>query len=155
MHTIKSIKIKPLYHLLFLGIGQLYGAFVIFRLGVLIIKEEWINILSFIAALGLVVWAGYIFYAFSRYFNLKDNKIIFKKGMFSFLGVELKYSDINYFEIKTYDSELTLDIYLKQLEEPISLTAIYMKPNDFHTIFKALVEVQSQSNPEEYQPRVL
>lgn len=148
----KTIKIKPLYRLLFLGIAQLSGAFMIFRLGVLVIKEEWINVVCFLIAAGLVVWAGYLFYAFSRYYSLKNNKIVFRKGLFVFFGYELKYSDLKDVEIKTYDSELTLNIYLKQREEPIPLTATYMKIKDFHEVFKTLIEAQSQSNPEEFKP---
>lgn len=148
----KTIKIRPLYSLLLLGITQLYGAFVIFRLGVLRIKEEWINVVCFVVALGLVVWASYIFHAFSKYYSLKDNKIIFKRGVFVFFGIELKYSDIKDVKIKIYDSQLTLDIYLKQWEEPIPLTAAYMKLKDLHEVFKILIEVQSQSNPEDFKP---
>lgn len=150
----KTIKIRPLYSLLLLGITQLYGAFMMFKLGVLVIKEEWINVVCFLTAAGLVVWAGYIFYAFSRYYGLKDNKIVFRKGLFVFFGYELKYSDLKDVEIKTYDSELTLNIYLKQTEEPIPLTATYMKIKDFHEVFKILIEAQSQSNPDDFTPRI-
>ncbi|MEO9512347.1 MAG: hypothetical protein ABJN84_14940 [Flavobacteriaceae bacterium] len=150
----KTIKLKPLYHLLILGIGQLYGAFVIFRLGVLTIKEDWINIVCFVASLGLMVWSGYLINAFFRYFSLKDNKIIFKRGNFLFLGIELEYSYIKDLEIKVYSSDLTLDIYLKQSEEPIPLSASYMKLRDFHEVYKTLVEIQSHSNREDFKPSI-
>lgn len=152
--TDKTIKIKPLYSLLILGIAQLYGAFVIFRLGVLTIKEDWINTVCLLGSLGLVVWAGYILNAFSRYFRLKDNKIIFKRGMFLFFGIELEYSYIKDLEIKVYSSDLTLDIYLNQSEAPIPLSASYMKLKDFHEVYKTLVEIQSQNNKEEFKPSI-
>lgn len=148
----KAIKIRPLYHLLFLGIAQWYGAFVIFRLGVLVIKEEWVNTLCTVASLGLLVWGGYLFHAFYKFFKLKDHNIIFKRGKFLFFGVELKYSYIRELEIKVYDSDLTLDIYIAQSEDAIPLSASYMRLKDFHTVYKTLVEASSQRNPDDFLP---
>ncbi|MBS9462523.1 hypothetical protein KIM67_08880 [Flagellimonas sp. 389] len=135
----KTIKIKPLYRLLVLGITQLYGAFVIFRLGVLVIKELWINTICAIAALGLVLWGFYILYNFLRIYKVKERKIILRDETFVLFGSELSYADVENVTINNDGSELAMDIHLRQLEKPIPLVAVYMQLKEFHEIYKTLV----------------
>ncbi|MEM7484550.1 MAG: hypothetical protein AAF348_05015 [Bacteroidota bacterium] len=139
----KVIKIKPLYRLLLLGITQLYGAFVIFRLGVFVIKEPWINTICSIAALGLVLWGFYILHNFSRIYRIKERKIVLKDKTFVLFGSELSYADVEDVTIHSDSSELAMDIHLKQLDAPIPLVAVYMQLKEFHEIYKALVKNQS------------
>ncbi len=135
----KTIKIKPLYRLLILGITQLYGAFVIFRLGVFVIKEPWINTICAIAALGLVLWGFYILYNFLRIYKVKERKIILRDETFVLFGSELSYADVENVTINNDGSELAMDIHLRQLEKPIPLVAVYMQLKEFHEIYKTLV----------------
>ncbi|SNY94741.1 hypothetical protein [Flagellimonas pacifica] len=137
---VKTIKIKPLYSLLFIGIGQIYGAFTIYRLGVLTVKETWINQVCIVLVFVLIGWAIYLFYSFSMFFRLKDNKIILREDNLSLFGVELSYSDIEDFGINASDSELSMDISIKDLDEPIPIVSKFMKLKDFHMLTKTLIE---------------
>ena len=137
---IKTIKIKPLFSLLLMGIGQLYGAFVIYRLGVLKIKEDWINLVCGIAVIILLCWSFYVLYSFSRYFSLKETKIVLKEHTFSLFGVILNYSDVKNVTIDSTKSELSISIDMKYLEEPIPIVSKYMKLQDFHFLVKTLIE---------------
>ncbi len=141
----KTIKIKPLYKLLFLGIGQLYGAFVIYRLGVLKIKEAWINQVCLIAVLALVGWSVYLIYSFFQFYRLKDDKIILRENNLSLFGVQINYRDIKDFGIDTSDSVLSVNIHLKYLEEPIPVVSKYMKLKEFHLLIKTLIEKTNQN----------
>ena len=142
--SVKIIKIKPLYKLLLLGIGQLYGAFVIYRLGVLKIKETWINLVCLIAVLAIVGWSVYLIYSFFQFYRLKDDKIILRENNFSLFGIEINYSDIRDFGIDTSDSVLSINIHLKYLNEPIPIVSKYMKLKEFHLLVKTLIE---KTNP--------
>ena len=142
--SVKIIKIKPLYKLLLLGIGQLYGAFVIYRLGVLKIKETWINLVCLIAVLAIVGWSVYLIYSFFQFYRLKDDKIILRENNFSLFGIEINYSDIRDFGIDTSDSVLSINIHLKYLNEPIPIVSKYMKLKEFHSLVKTMIE---KTNP--------
>lgn len=141
----KIIKIKPLYKLLVLGIGQLYGAFVIYRLGVLKIKEAWINQVCMIAVLALVGWSVYLIYSFFQFYRLKDDKIIFRANNLSLFGVEINYRDIKEFGINTSDSVLSVNIHLNYLDEPIPVVSKFMKLKEFHFLMKTLIEKTNQN----------
>ncbi|MCK0159959.1 hypothetical protein [Allomuricauda sp. F6463D] len=143
--SVKIIKIKPLYKLLFLGIGQLYGAFVIYRLGVLKIKEAWINQVCLIAVLALVGWSVYLIYSFFQFYRLKDDKIILRENNLSLFGVEINYRDIKDFGIDTSDSVLSVNIYMKYLDEPIPVVSKFMKLKEFHLLIKTLIEKTNQN----------
>lgn len=143
--SVKIIKIKPLYKLLLLGIGQLYGAFVIYRLGVLKIKEVWINQVCLIAALAIIGWSVYLIYSFFQFYRLKDDKIILRENNFSLFGIEINYSDIKDFGIDTFDSVLSVNIHIKYLNEPIPILSKYMKLKEFHLLIKTLIEKTNQN----------
>ena len=142
---VKTIKIKPLYTLLFIGIGQLYGAFVIYRLGVLTIKEAWVNLICVTAALAILGWSAYLIYSFLQFYRLKDDKIILRENNFSLFGIEINYSDIKEFGIDTSDSVLCVNIHLKYLAEPIPIVSKFMKLNEFHFLMKTLIEKTNQN----------
>lgn len=125
-----------MYKLLFLGIGQLYGAFVIYRLGVLKIKEAWIDQVCLMAVLALVGWSVYLIYSFFQFYRLKDDKIILRENNLSLFGVQINYRDIKDFGIDTSDSVLSVNIHLKYLEEPIPVVSKYMKLKEFHLLIK-------------------
>lgn len=142
---LKIIKIRPLYALLFLGIGQLYGAFVIYRLGVLTIKEAWINQVCLMAVLGIIGWSVYLIYSFLQFYRLKDDKIIFREHNFSLFGIEINYSDIKDFGIDASDSVLCVNIHLTYLEEPIPIVSKFMKLDEFHFLMGTLIEKTHQN----------
>lgn len=142
---IKTIKIKPLYSLLFIGIGQLYGAFIIFRLGVLTIKEVWINQVCTLAVIALIGWSAYLIYSFSKYYRLKDNKIILEETSVSLFGIEINYGDIKDFGIDTSDSVLSVNIHLEYLDEPIPIVSKFMKLKEFHFLLKTLIEKTNEN----------
>tara|TARA_Y100001001_G_C7960843_1_gene292459 strand:- start:667 stop:1110 length:444 start_codon:yes stop_codon:yes gene_type:complete len=145
VNDFKVIKIKPLYKLLLLGVGQLYGAFVIYRLGVLKIKEVWINQVCLIAVFAIVGWSVYLIYSFFQFYRLKDDKIIFRENNFSLFGIEINYCDIKDFGIDTSDSVLSVNIHLKYLDKPIPVVSKYMKSRDFHFLMKTLIEKTNQN----------
>ena len=142
----QTIKIRPLYNLLLLGVVQLFGAFTIYRLGVLKIKETWINQICLLAVLGLIGWAFYLFYSFSTFYKLKDDKIVLRKNNFLLFGIEIDYNDVKEFGINTKDSVLSLNIYLNYLKEPIPVVAKFMKLKEFHLLLKTLIE-KTGKNP--------
>lgn len=143
--SVKIIKIKPLYKLLLMGISQLYGAFVIYRLGVLTIKEAWINQVCLIAVFVLIGWSAYLIYSFFQFYRLKDDKIILRENNFSLFGIEINYSDIKDFGIDASDSVLSLNIRLKYLDEPIPIVSKFMKLKEFHFLMKTLIEKTDQN----------
>ncbi len=143
--SVKIIKIKPLYKLLLIGISQLYGAFVIYRLGVLIIKEAWINLICLIAVFALIAWSAYLIYSFFQFYRLKDNKIILRENNLSLFGIEINYCDIKNFGIDSSDSVLSVNIDLKYLDEPIPIVAKFMKLKEFHFLMKTLIEKTNQN----------
>ncbi|MFS4456678.1 hypothetical protein [Maribacter sp. 2304DJ31-5] len=144
--SIETIKIKPLYNLLFIGIGQLYGAFVIYKLGVLTIKEAWVNQVCLIAALALIGWSAYLIYSFSKFYRLKDDKIILRENDLSLFGIEINYYDIKDFGIDISDSVLCVNIHLKYLNEPIPVVSKYMKLKEFHILMKILIDKTNQNH---------
>ncbi|MCR9228720.1 MAG: hypothetical protein NXH90_14980 [Flavobacteriaceae bacterium] len=128
-----------------MGISQLYGAFVIYRLGVLTIKEAWINQVCLIAVFVLIGWSAYLIYSFFQFYRLKDDKIILRENNFSLFGIEINYSDIKDFGIDASDSVLSLNIRLKYLDEPIPIVSKFMKLKEFHFLMKTLIEKTDQN----------
>lgn len=136
----QTIKIRPLYNVLLVGVVQLFGAFTIYRLGILKIKEVWINQLCSVAVIVLIGWALYLFYSFSNFYKLKDDKIILYENYFSLFGIKIDYADIKEISLNPKDSVLSLNIHISYLEEPIPVVAKFMKLKEFHALLSFLIE---------------
>lgn len=145
--SIETIKTKPLYNLLLLGIGQLYGAWVIFRLGVMVIKESWINQVCLIAVFALIGWSFYLIFSFAKFFRLKDKTIVLREKNLSLFGIEINYNDIQDFGIDTSDSVLSVNIHLEYLDEPIPVVSKFMRLREFHLLLKTLIEKTNIDQP--------